>query len=539
MKIAEAWRLSRIPYKEVVYRSLAEEKGRMWWGAFGRSQPGGEGPGDLELTERALRIAKFDKVIVAAFNIIVAAIPFAPYFLGTGDFGLASSIALSLIVTFGFTTLYAIQTLSSFVGAESTALLSALPIAQGDFSLMTLFSFIRSVDYMVIGSVLCQVAAVALLTGSAYATLIMLAASAINALFAVAAALWFSRVFQTTIMRGGRSKATTALRVVFILMWGFLLVGVGLMFTLPWYLVGNLDVTLLGLNSLSLPLSCLYPFSAGIVIADLLGSHVASAVASAASFALLLYLLFAALAGRWSLGTVRNISRGVGVKVSRVAAKDFSIRPHSQLLGYVLKDLKISSRNPATAFFFALPLLEALIITMLVSNAGMMRTAAVLTATAMGATFALISPLALLSAEGKGLEYTKTLPISSRRIVLSKALISSATFAFVPMVIAGISLLRPLTSATAILIPLLSVLAVASASIFEIVMFLRTTSKGQVSAIANDVQKLSIGVVVVLAPMVAYALAYLLFPDRIVPPLSMAIAVLTELAIAIRVLNRC
>jgi len=275
------------------------------------------------------------------------------------------------------------------------------------------------------------------------------------------------------------------------------------------------------------------------VIADLLGSHVASAVASAASFALLLYLLFAALAGRWSLGTVRNISRGVGVKVSRVAAKDFSIRPHSQLLGYVLKDLKISSRNPATAFFFALPLLEALIITMLVSNAGMMRTAAVLTATAMGATFALISPLALLSAEGKGLEYTKTLPISSRRIVLSKALISSATFAFVPMVIAGISLLRPLTSATAILIPLLSVLAVASASIFEIVMFLRTTSKGQVSAIANDVQKLSIGVVVVLAPMVAYALAYLLFPDRIVPPLSMAIAVLTELAIAIRVLNRC
>ncbi len=36
MKLAEAWRLSRIPYREVVYRSIAEERGRMWWGAFGR-----------------------------------------------------------------------------------------------------------------------------------------------------------------------------------------------------------------------------------------------------------------------------------------------------------------------------------------------------------------------------------------------------------------------------------------------------------------------------------------------------------------------
>jgi predicted permease len=537
MKLAEAWHLSRIPYKEVVYRSLAEEKGRMWWGAFGRSRPAGDGQDELELTERALRIAKFDKVIVAIFNVVVALIPFVPYFLGTADFGLASSIALSLIVTFGFTTLYAIQTLSSFVGAESTALLSTLPIAQGDFALITLFSFIRSVDYMVIGSVLIQVIAVAFVTGSAFATLIMLVASAINALFAVAVALWFSRVFQKNLMRGGRSRVNTILRLVFILMWGFLLVGVGLLFTLPWYLVGNLDEILLQLNTLSMLLSCLYPFSTGIVIADLFGSSVAFTIASIASVVLLVYVLFAVLAGRWSLGTVRNMSRGAGVKITRVAARDFAVKTHSPLLGYVLKDLKISSRNPATAFFFALPLLETLITTLLISNFGALRTAAVLMATSMGAIFALISPLALLSAEGRGLEYTKTLPISSRKIVISKALISTGAYVFVPLALVGLSFARPLTAPSAILIPFFTIIAVASASVFEIVLFLRTTAKGQMAAIANDVQKLFVGVLVVLVPMVAYALAFLSSLGHSISLFAMGATVLAELTIAVYVLR--
>jgi hypothetical protein len=130
MKLTEAWHLSRIPYREVVYRSLAEERGRMWWGAFGRSHPDKEAQGDVELTKRALRIAKFDKLIVAVFNVIALVIPFTALFLGSPVLGLTSSISLSLAVTFGFTALYAIQTLSSSVSNESSALLSTLPLAK-------------------------------------------------------------------------------------------------------------------------------------------------------------------------------------------------------------------------------------------------------------------------------------------------------------------------------------------------------------------------------------------------------------------------
>ena len=141
------------------------------------------------------------------------------------------------------------------------------PLAKDDFSLITLFSFIRSVDYMVVGSILSQVILVAYLTASPLATLLMLVASIMNAMFAVTIALWFSRMFYKNLLRGGRSKSNTVLRLVFILMWGSLLIGVGFLFSVPWYIVPNLERTLLSLDQrVKLFFCLLYPFSAGIAI---------------------------------------------------------------------------------------------------------------------------------------------------------------------------------------------------------------------------------------------------------------------------------
>jgi predicted permease len=539
MKLAEAWRLSRIPYKEVVYRSLAEERGRMWWGAFGRNRLGKEAQDDLELTERALRIAKFDKTVVTFFNVIVSVAPFASLFLGAPAFGLTSSISLSLAVTFGFTTLYAIQTLSSFMSAESSALLSTMPLDRDDFSLITLFSFIRSFDYMVIGSILSQVILVAYLTGSPIATLIMFAASTMNMLFAITVALWFSRIFQKNLLLGGRSKTNTVLRLFFILMWGVLLIGVGFLFSIPWYIVPNLENTLLGAGHVwNLLLGLLYPFSTGIVITNAVYSNVTFMTGLLASAAMVGYGLLAILAGKWSLGTVRRVSQGYGVNIARVTARDFSVKPRGPLLGYVLKDLKVASRNPATAFFFALPVLETVIVTLLDSNFGTLRTALVLVGTSMGGIFTLFLPLALLSAEGRGLEYTKTLPISPRRIVIPKALVSTATYVPVPLALVSLSLVKPLTSPSTILIPLLIVMPVASASIFEIKLFLRTAAKGKIASVLNDFEKLTIGMFIILVPEVAYATMFLATFNHSLSLLAMGGVALAELAAALYILKR-
>ena len=538
MKLTEAWRLSRIPYREVVYRSLAEEKSRMWWGAFGRSHFDKEGKSDFELTERVLRIAKFDKLIVAMFCVISSAMPFTSLFYGSKVTGLTSSISLSLSVTFGFTALYAIQTLSSFVSAESSALLFTLPLSKDDFSKITLFSFIRSVDYMVVGAIVSQVILVAYLTMSPLATLLMFVASVMNAVFAVTVALWFSRLFYRNLTRGGRSKSGTVLRLVFIIMWGSLLLGVGLLLSIPWYIVPRLEAALLSFSQLSsLFLIIIYPFSAGIAIANIVYPTAEFSAVLIASVAMIGYVMLSGVAGKWCLETVKRVSQGAGIKASRVANQDFSIRTRSPFFGYVMKDLKISSRNPATAFFFALPVLETLIVSLLTTNYQMLRVSAVLVATTTGGVFSLLMPLALLNAEGPGLEYTKTLPVNAKRIMTSKTLISTATYIPVPLTMLAMSSTKQMTSPLAILIPFLTILAIASASLFEIKLFLGSAANGKIAAVARDAGKFAVGVMTALIPQIVYAALYLISFDHVTAILGVSGAAITELAIALYLLK--
>ncbi len=533
MKLIEAWHLSRVPYKEVVYTSIAEEKGRMWWGGFGKSRFDTKAQNDFELTKKALRIARFDKSLVAIFNVLAAIIPFTAQFFGSPVLGLTSAISLSLAVTFGFIALYAIQTLSSFVSAESSALLSTLPLEQNDFSLITLFSFIRSVDYMVVGSILSQVALVAYLTASPVATLLMFVASLMNTVLAVAVALWFSRMFQKNLLRGGRSKGNTILRLFFILMWGTLLIGVGFLFSLPWYIVPSLEMTLLSPDQISNLLFCvLHPFSAGITISNLVYPVAAESTVLTASVSMVGYIMLTGAAGKWVLGTVKRISHGTDVKIARVTAKDFSIKPRNPLFGYIIKDLKVASRNPATAFFFALPVLETVIVSLVMTNFEVLRASTMLVTTFMGGIFALLMPLALLNAEGTGLEYTKTLPVNVNRIIVSKTVISTATFVPVPLALLVISLLKPLTSPLTILIPFFIILSIASASIFEIQLFLGSVTTGKIAGLVHDFKKLITGVMTLIIPMVAYALAYLISFNHILAILSMGGAAISELIFA-------
>jgi len=539
MKLTEAWRLSSLPYREVVYRSLAQERNRMWWGAFGRKSTNKDSADDVELSKKALRIAKFDKIIIALFNLVVAVIPFSSFFVSSTTFGLSSSISLSLAITFGFMTLYAIQTLSSFVGAESSVLLSTLPISSNDFSLITLFSFVRSVDYLVVGSVVSQVVLVAYLTSSPLAIGLMFVASLINSVFAVAVALWLSRVFHKNYLRGGRSKGTTIFRGFFVLLWGCLLMGVGLLLSVPYYVLPLLDTALLSVNTLvGFLLSLIYPFSAGLVVSKLSGSIIPLFTMLGASAAIIFYALGAWFSVKWSLGTVKRISQGVGVRIDRSRAIDFQIKTSGPLQGYVMKDLRVTSRNPATAFFFVLPVFETMIVAFLASNVEFLRASTVLVATSMGAIFVLLIPLALLNSEGKGIEYAKTLPITSKRMVSAKALITMATFVPVPVALLCLGLFKPPTSWFTVLIPFFMVISIVSASIFEILIFLRSVGKSRIAGVINDAEKILVGLLAVFVPEGAYIIAYLFSYNHAFATLAIGGVSIVELWIALVILRR-
>ena len=538
MKLLDAWRLSKLPYKEVVYRSIAEEKGRMWWGSFGRKRSGTDQENDLDLTKKALRIAKWDKFLVAIFNILAAVFPFTAHLFGSPIMGLTSAVSLSLAVTFGFTVLYAIQTLSSFISNDSSRVLATLPIDQKNFSLITLFSFVRSVDYLVFGSVISQVILVAFYTASPIAVFIMFSVSIINEVLAVAMALWFSRIFSKNSSRGDRSKTSSILRLVFILMWGSLLIGVSFLITLPYYIVPSLEVLINSSQLTGILLKLLLPFSAGITITNI-GQQIGSfSSALVAGLSLVGYLILAGFAGRWMIKTVNQMSIGEVINLSRSKTKDFSVKIHSPTLGFVVKDFKITSRNPDTAFFFALPVLETIIILFLSANLNVLRASTLLVSTFMGGLFVLLIPLALLNSEGTGLEYTKTLPLDINRLIISKTMISSITYLPVPIILFVLTFLKPLTSPFNLFIPSFALLAIISASIFEIQLFLNSVTKGRISALINDFKKLIIGIITLLLPIGLYSIIYLISFNHVIAISSLIGTTIVELSVALFLLKQ-
>jgi predicted permease len=296
---------------------------------------------------------------------------------------------------------------------------------------------------------------------------------------------------------------------------------------------------LLSPNQISNLFFCiLYPFSVGIAISSLVYANVVFSTVLTAFVAMVCYIVLAGVAVRWSLGTVRRISQGTGVKIVREAAKEFSVKVRNPLLGYVMKDLRISSRNPATAFFFALPVFETVIVSLLVTNYEMLRASTILVATVMGGIFVLLMPLALLNSEGRGLEYTKTLPVNSSRIITSKALISTAAYVPVPLALLGMTFVKPLTSSPAILIPYVTILAIASASIVEVRLFLVFVTQGRIVTLIHDLEKLIAGVIIMLIPEVAYVTTYFISVNHVSAILVMGGTAVTELAMAVYLLER-
>jgi hypothetical protein len=128
--------------------------------------------------------------------------------------------------------------------------------------------------------------------------------------------------------------------------------------------------------------------------------------------------------------------------------------------------------------------------------------------------------------------------VNTNRIVTSKALVSTVAYVPVPLTLFAISFIKQVTSPTAIMIPFLTALAIASASIFEIKLFLNSAAKGRIAAVIHDAEKLAAGVMIALAPETAYAISYLILYNHVAAILTMGGTAIIELLLALYVLNR-
>lgn len=544
MNLREAWKLSKAPYVELTYRSVKLTRGSGTSG-FGISR------NPAKLVNQLIRSGRINKIVFTFFICVLPLFTLLSYVFRRTPTSLAGSVTLGLSFSFAYVLVYLLQVLTSLSGGESFVLLSTLPLTRRDFSFVSTLSVLRTLDYMVVGAVTTQGLIIGFVTGSVFVGALMVLVSLVNIIFAITIGIWLSLLFYRNITRGGRSRRGSLTRAIFLLGWGLVVGSIWFSFSFISTLLTVISDTIstsLSFTWQGFLLSILYPFSAGILVsgtANGIGRDTFGTLSISALGAFLVYLVLAIASVRWTTSVVSSVIHGEGAKITRQFAKEFSLKIRSPITGYLLKDLRVASKNPSTAFIFALPLLETLLIGLNVVG-HTLRAMTIITATVLGSVFTLFSATGLLNTEGAGLDYTLSLPISSKTIIRAKSFVATATYTPVLVVILILASLGTPSSWVLFLIPVVEVPSVLAGTGIQLSFFIKsyktvlsrgTRSSGAYSprglnflsagGLIRFVVSLVTAGLVIIAPIIGYTVTYFLTASYLE-----AIYVMTAVSIA-------
>ncbi|MDG6995137.1 MAG: hypothetical protein JRN52_04365 [Nitrososphaerota archaeon] len=557
MNIREAWKLSKTLYLEVAYESVQLSRGADMMKSGSLTQTP-----EKQITS-LIKSAQRSKLIFAVFVAIGTAIPFASLLIAPGPVSVVSAASLSLAIGLAYLVLYSLQILPSFASAEPFSILLTLPFESGDFSLVTMLSFVRTFDYLAVVCIVVPVVGMAVLTGSVLATILMAAAAVMNAVFAVAIGLGFAGLFYRNITRGGRSRGASLARLIFIVSWGIAAMSIGFVFNIVIYLLPLMNDIISGnlAQWSGWILAVLHPFSFGLAIAYLVypsfasGSVIPLLLMSFAS--VVVYALIAYAAGKRTLHTITGLTHGQGVSIIRESAKEYSLKLRKPLYAFMLKDLRLAAKSPSTAMIFAFPVFETAII-ILSTSGRVFATEDVLMSTGMGSLFTLMLSSFLLNTERAGLGYSMSLPIGPRMVISGKSLISTIAYLPVPALIIALQLIRQAVTIS-FLVPLVETFAVSAATTAEIAMFVRgrTLSEALIPKVAPGgrgmssgfsvmvssdigllIKSLIISGIILVIPLIAYGAIALLLTSQFLAIGIMTLIAAGELAVVQAILRR-
>jgi predicted permease len=557
LKLKEAWKLSKTPYTELTFRSLELTRGSSRGIGSSANDP-------VKRVRSVLRGAKISKVAFSIFIGIGSVVPFLAFAARKTPYTLATAIILSLAITLAYSVAYSLQVLPSFAQAGPYSLLQSLPIDERDFSLISVFSFLRTFDYIALTAIFVQVLSVAVFTSSFAGTALMAVASLINLAFGMAIAVWLSSVFYKNVTRGSRSRAASVARFVFLLTWSSVTLLFTLLFNFLSYLIPYFDSILAGnfSSGAGILLAFLHPFSEAILISSIVfaSSPVQGTLYSITPLiyaATLAYIFLSAVAARRTLKTISIITHGQLVRITRQITRNFELKLRQPMMAYIVKDLRVASKSPQAAFLFALPLFETLIIALSSSGLSLLGSSSIVAITSIGTFFTLFAASVLLNTEGLGLEYTMTLPLGSRIIIFAKSTVATIAFLPVPIAILILTALKGTVQGT-VAIPFVEVLAVSAATTAQLGFFITTQKRSRTGIplesegafqpsgfsvmsggdVVRLVKALIVGGIVLFAPLASYEASSTLGNSDGFSILIMAVSAVAELVIVQFLLRR-
>src|SRR5579885_2868023 len=186
MKFTEAWKLSQIPYQELVFKSFI------------------------------IAVASFISFIQSEYQYTTLSI-----LIGS---------SLSLLMIFGYTLLYEIQFLPSMLDEQPTEVLYSLPIYNSDISYILTLAFIRAMDFIIIVDIAVPSLLVLILTHSLLASFIEMIGTITSIALATGLAIYLSKIFYKITSQEKKSKAESIVRLTFTIVWGALVMSLGLLY---------------------------------------------------------------------------------------------------------------------------------------------------------------------------------------------------------------------------------------------------------------------------------------------------------------------
>src|SRR5579884_1123808 len=532
MKFTEAWKLSQIPYQELVFKSFIKSRGISY---ISRTYLSDGKSSNEKMIRRVIRSAAGNKIIVALIIAVASFISFIQSEYQYTTLSILIGSSLSLLMIFGYTLLYEIQFLPSMLDEQPTEVLYSLPIYNSDISYILTLAFIRAMDFIIIVDIAVPSLLVLILTHSLLASFIEMIGTITSIALATGLAIYLSKIFYKITSQEKKSKAESIVRLTFTIVWGALVMSLGLLYNYNTYLTPGLEKIITeGSVTSILFLSSIPSFSFSFLILSTLGSKSYIASYAATGFSAF-YVGLSVLVILWSLstiGTFNNLHRNT----NREAPRDLKLVLRGQTVGYAIKDFRIASRNPTTAFLLAAPVLEAAIVLFPLITANVIGTITVLVGTAIGGIFTCFVVVGLLTAEGTGIEYTRTLPLSTNTIMHSKAFTATISYIPVTIIFALLGVLKPAIFGSVSLIPLWELPAVAAAALVEMII-MKSSGEERIlvfnlsSSILYFFTSILLSGLVLGLPLVSFILTNLILGQKITSEIALALVSLIEFII--------
>ena len=383
-------------------------------------------------------------------------------------------------------------------------------------------------DIPLIAAAVVFLSAYFLVGGSLFGGLLLLLATAITEIFALALTVGSARFFYSRVAGGGgRSRWQTLVRLLFMIVW--------ILPTFGAYIVvsfaGNIVQSLTSLTQSILHFIVLiYPFSYGFLVSYLTFHRATDYTALGYSIAASIVYAFVALfCYRWVTQTVRTIGGGGVIARAKGIVKDTQIKPQIPWLGIIRKDLRVASRVPSFASLFLLPAMQTIILSISFSSLSNLTLIVTLSALIGISMITLLLPPTLLSMEGLASAFTRSLPMRKRTLISAKTLLSIVTYLISMVVLFFVAVYLKRDFTLILTYGLVHALAVSAGIMLELTLLTRKFWK-EGFAVGNIYSRLTTyiltlipGFVIVALPIVTAFVAFV-YAENLVLPIFFTVA---------------